>query len=65
MSIKGSFKEISLPDVLQLLSVGHKTGCLKVTDGKNFGSIFFKDGKIVFYFFKQSSPGLTVPPALN
>ena len=48
MAIKGSFKEISLPDVLQLLSVGHKTGCLKVTDGKNFGSIFFNDGKICY-----------------
>ncbi|MBI4727367.1 tetratricopeptide repeat protein [candidate division TA06 bacterium] len=48
MAIKGSFKEISLPDVLQLLSVGHKTGCLKVTDGKSFGSIFFKDGKICY-----------------
>ena len=48
MAIKGSFKEISLPDVLQLLSVGHKTGCLKVTDGKNFGSIFFHDGKICY-----------------
>jgi len=48
MAIKGSFKEISLPDVLQLLSVGRKTGCLKVTDGKNFGSIYFNDGKICY-----------------
>lgn len=48
MAIKGSFKEVSLPDVLQLLAVGRKTGCLKVTDGSNFGSIYFKDGKISF-----------------
>jgi tetratricopeptide (TPR) repeat protein len=48
MAIKGSFKEISLPDVLQLLAAGHKTGCLKVTDGKNFGSIFFNDGRICY-----------------
>jgi len=48
MAIKGSFKEVSLPDVLQLLAVGRKTGCLKVTDGSNFGSVFFSDGKICF-----------------
>ncbi len=48
MAIKGSFKEVSLPDVLQLLAVGRKTGCLKVTDGSNFGSIYFAEGKICF-----------------
>lgn len=48
MAIKGSFKEVSLPDVLQLLAVGRKTGCLKVTDGSNFGSVYFNDGKICF-----------------
>jgi len=48
MAIKGSFKEVNLPDVLQLLAVGRKTGCLKVTDGQNFGSIYFKDGMICF-----------------
>lgn len=48
MAIKGSFKEVNLPDVLQLLAVGRKTGCLKVTDGSNFGSVFFNEGKICF-----------------
>jgi tetratricopeptide (TPR) repeat protein len=48
MAIKGSFKEVSLPDVLQLLAVGRKTGCLKVTDGSNFGNVYFQDGKISF-----------------
>ena len=31
MAIKGSLKEASLPDVLQLLAMGKKTGCLSVT----------------------------------
>jgi tetratricopeptide (TPR) repeat protein len=48
MAIKGSFKEVNLPDVLQLLAVGRKTGCLKVTDGSNFGSVFFNQGKICY-----------------
>ncbi len=48
MAIKGSFSEVSLPDVLQLLAVGRKTGCLKVTDGQNFGSVFFRDGMICY-----------------
>lgn len=48
MAIKGSFAEVNLPDVLQLLAVGRKTGCLKVTDGQNFGSIYFRDGMICY-----------------
>ena len=37
MAIKGSLKEASLPDVLQLLSMGQKTGCLSVAERSNFG----------------------------
>lgn len=48
MAIKGSFSEVNLPDVLQLLAVGRKTGCLKVTDGQNFGSVYFRDGMICY-----------------
>ena len=47
MAIKGSLKEASLPDVLQLLSMGKKTGCLSVTHRNNFGSIYFDKGKKV------------------
>ena len=32
MAIKGSLKEASLPDVIQLLALGQKTGCLAVAD---------------------------------
>ncbi len=48
MAIKGSLKEASLPDVLQLLAMGKKSGCLSVTHRSNFGSIYFDKGKISY-----------------
>jgi len=48
MAIKGSLKEASLPDVLQLLAMGQKTGCLSVTDRSNFGYIYFEKGRITY-----------------
>ena len=46
MAIKGSLKEASLPDVLQLLSMGKKTGCLGLSFHESFGSIYFDSGRI-------------------
>jgi tetratricopeptide (TPR) repeat protein len=48
MAIKGSLKEASLADVLQLLSLGRKTGCLSVSDRASFGRIYFDEGWITF-----------------
>ncbi|HEY2824994.1 MAG TPA: DUF4388 domain-containing protein [Gemmatimonadales bacterium] len=48
MAIKGSLKEASLPDVLQLLSLGQKSGCLSVTDRNQFGYVYFDRGKICY-----------------
>ena len=48
MAIKGSLKEASLPDVLQLLAMGKKTGCLAVTHRNNFGYVYFDKGRICF-----------------
>jgi tetratricopeptide (TPR) repeat protein len=48
MAIKGSLKEASLPDVLQLLSMGQKTGCLSIAERNNFGYIYFETGQIVY-----------------
>ncbi|UCC47904.1 MAG: tetratricopeptide repeat protein [Gemmatimonadota bacterium] len=48
MAIKGSLKEASLPDVLQLLTMGGKTGCLSVTDRQSFGYIYFEEGRIIY-----------------
>ncbi len=48
MAIKGSLREASLPDVLQLLAMGQKTGCLSVTERSNFGSVYFERGRVVY-----------------
>jgi tetratricopeptide (TPR) repeat protein len=48
MAIKGSLREASLPDVLQLLSMGKKTGCLSVTHKNNFGYVYFDKGRISY-----------------
>jgi tetratricopeptide (TPR) repeat protein len=47
VAIKGSLKEASLPDVLQLLALGQKTGCLTIADRSNLGHIYFERGRIV------------------
>jgi len=46
MAIKGSLREASLPDVLQLLAMGKKTGCLSVSHRQQFGTIHFERGRI-------------------
>jgi tetratricopeptide (TPR) repeat protein len=48
MAIKGSLKEASLPDVIQLLYLGRRTGCLAIADRQNFGYIYFDEGRISF-----------------
>jgi Flp pilus assembly protein TadD len=48
VAIKGSLKEASLPDVLQLLALGQKTGCLSIADRNNFGYVYFNRGRISY-----------------
>ncbi|HEX5830004.1 MAG TPA: DUF4388 domain-containing protein, partial [Gemmatimonadaceae bacterium] len=48
MAIRGSLREASLPDVLQLLAMGQKSGCLSVTHKQSFGSIYFDRGRISY-----------------
>jgi tetratricopeptide (TPR) repeat protein len=48
MAIKGSLKEASLPDVIQLLFLGRRSGCLSVADRQRHGSIYFEDGWITY-----------------
>jgi tetratricopeptide (TPR) repeat protein len=48
MAIKGSLKEASLPDVIQLLFLGRRTGCLALADRHNFGTIYLDEGAIVY-----------------
>ncbi len=46
MAIRGSLTEASLPDVLQLLSMGGKTGRLSLTYRQDFGFVFVENGRI-------------------
>ncbi len=48
MAIRGNLKEASLPDVLQLLAMGKKTGCLSITHRASFGYIYFDKGRICY-----------------
>jgi len=48
MAIRGNLNEASLADVLQLLALGQKTGCLSVAREGAFGTIHFDGGRIVF-----------------
>jgi len=42
--VRGSLSEMSLPDVLQILSNGRKTGHLKIRAGRSAGDIVFVEG---------------------
>jgi hypothetical protein len=47
MALQGSLAELSLPDVIQLVSVSGKTGAFQLKRDEERGSIFLKDGQIV------------------
>ncbi len=46
--IHGTIEEAGLPDVLHLLTLGQKTGCLSIADGEDQGEIFLEAGRICF-----------------
>ena len=48
MAIRGNLREASLPDVLQLLAMGKKTGRLSMAQKQSFGNIYFNKGRISF-----------------
>lgn len=48
MAIKGSLREASLADVVQLIFLGRRSGCLSVASERNFGSIWFDEGWVSF-----------------
>lgn len=48
MAIRGSLKEASVPDVLQLLALGQKTGCLSIIDRSNIAHVYFDRGNICY-----------------
>ena len=48
VAIQGKLEEASLPDVLQLLALGKKTGCLALTDQTLQGQIYLDAGRITY-----------------
>jgi hypothetical protein len=47
MALQGSLTELSLPDVIQLVSVSGKTGAFNLNRDGEIGKIFLKEGQIV------------------
>jgi hypothetical protein len=47
MALQGSLSELSLPDVIQLVSVSGKTGAFHLSKDGEEGRIYLKDGQIV------------------
>lgn len=47
MALQGSLSELSLPDVIQMVSVSGKTGVFEVRRSGEVGSIYLRDGRIV------------------
>jgi tetratricopeptide (TPR) repeat protein len=48
VAIRGNLSEASLPDVLQLLAMGNKTGCLTLQVDDASGSIYFENGLVCY-----------------
>jgi uncharacterized protein DUF4388 len=46
VAIQGTLKTMSLPDLLQFLAAGRKSGTLKFDQGKITKQVYFKNGKI-------------------
>ena len=57
MAIRGNLSEASLPDVLQLLAMGGKTGALSLTVPGSAGRICFENGRICHAFVTGRSLG--------
>ncbi len=55
--IQGSMREAPLPDIIQLVSQGGKTGCFNVVDDPRRAKIYLKDGRIV-HAVSSSAEGL-------
>ncbi len=52
--IRGDLAQVPLPDLLQLLSMGHKTGTLSVTTSNAAGEIRLADGEVVDAMFRRA-----------
>jgi len=51
--VSGSLSEMDLPDLVQVLSQGRKTGALKIQGPAGSGEIHFNEGKLVNVIYKE------------
>ena len=51
--VTGSLKEMSIPDLVQILSHGRKSGMLKIVSGKRSGEVYFNSGNIMNAIFEN------------
>jgi len=58
VAIRGNLSEASLPDVLQLLAMGGKSGCLTLNVDDASGSIYFDNGQISFASLSEREVGI-------
>lgn len=52
--IRGDLAQVALPDLLQLLSMGRKTGTLNVTTSNAAGELRLADGEVVDAMFRRA-----------
>jgi CheY-like chemotaxis protein len=51
--VSGSLREMGLPDIVQVLHHGRKTGKLNIRSGGEMGEIHFQDGDVVHALFNK------------
>ena len=56
VSLNGSLEEFSIQDILQILALGQKTGCLSLDTPAGVGAIVLRAGRIVASFDDGSPP---------
>jgi len=52
--IRGDLAQVALPDLLQLLAMGRKTGTLSVTTSNSAGELRLADGEVVDAMFRRA-----------
>lgn len=59
MSLEGNLSDFSIADVIQLISIGKKTGCVEFNDDEFSGRIFFDKGEVYFAESSNESGSLS------
>jgi len=55
VELRGNLKDFSLPDIIQLVGFGRKTGVLRVNSQRGDAALFFEDGNVIHAEFPGAS----------